>query len=169
MELTRNAPVLDGAGRALGLADVDVIRAYGIALQNDALAREAADGRRACEALLATREEKHLLARANAQLARANEMARADAERARAGLGLLQSQLEQRDGAVMPRRQRPGGCAPRRSGGAPRRWWRPPPRRRAAPPQIWSRWSAAPPLTEAGTERTDQLRRDAVAVVAVEA
>ena len=95
MELTRNAPVLDGAGRALGLADVDVIRAYGIALQNDALAREAADGRRACEALLATREEKHLLARANAQLARANEMARADAERARAGLGLLQSQLEQ--------------------------------------------------------------------------
>ena len=28
MELTRHAPVLDGAGRALGLADVDVIRAY---------------------------------------------------------------------------------------------------------------------------------------------
>ena len=73
---------------------MDVIRAYSIALhQSDALAREAADGRRACEALLAAREEKHLLARANAQLARANEMARADAERARAGLGLLQSQL----------------------------------------------------------------------------
>ena len=75
---------------------MDVIRAYSIALhQSDALAREAADGRRACEALLAAREEKHLLAHANAQLARANEMARADAERARAGLGLLQSQLEQ--------------------------------------------------------------------------